>query len=393
MKITFFFPKLNYGGIERISTLLANALAEKDDLEIDFLLLKATGGMLPELSSKVNIIDLNLLGEDGVARWFDPAFSRPSSPLVTYLKEQKPDVVLSLGHTANRLFAWLKLLYRLPFLLVMSEHNTFSVVLKTRVTGHFYSGWSRWLRVFLSRCLYRLSPCCVCVSEGVADDLVTLRIVSRDKLKVIHNPLIGSDFYRKAQAEIQDPWFLPNEPPVIINFGRLAKEKALDVLIKAFHLLRADLETDARLMIVGDGAEKEHLVEMVHSLGLSSHVRFMDFTKNPFPYVKKSALMVLSSVHEGLSNVLVESLACGTNVVSTDCPSGPREILEDGKWGWLIPVGDFRALAVAMQAALENPKPSDELRRRGAFFSVERAVDSYHKLFLSLVPQKNGVGR
>ncbi len=392
MKITFYFPKLDYGGIERISTLLANALAEKDDLEIDFLLLKATGGMLPELSSKVNIIDLNLLGEDGVARWFDPAFSRPSSPLVTYLKEQKPDVVLSLGHTANRLFAWLKLLHRLPFLLVMSEHNTFSVVLKTRVTGHFYSGWSRWLRVFLSRCLYRFSPCCVCVSEGVADDLVALRIASRDKLKVIYNPWIGPDFYRKEQVRIQDPWFLPKEPPVIIHFGRLVRQKAVDVLIKAFHWLRTDLRTDARLMVVGDGPEKEQLVELAYSLGLSSDVRFMDFTENPFPYVKKSALMVLSSIYEGFGNVLVESLACGTNVVSTDCPSGPREILEDGKWGWLVPVGDFRALAAAMQTALENPKPSDELRRRGAFFSVERAADSYHKLFLSLTSQ-DGVGR
>lgn len=391
MKITFFYSRLNFGGIERTAISLANALAEKDGLEIDFLLLKATGAMLPELSSKVNIIDLNLLGEDGAVRSFDPAFSRPSSPLVRYLKEQKPDIVLSLGHKFNRLVAHLKLLYRLPFLLVMSEHSIFSVALKTRVTGHFYSGWSRWLRVFLSRSLYRLSSCCVCVSEGVADDLVTLRIASRDKLKVIYNPLIGPDFYRKEQVGIQDPWFLPNEPPVIIHFGRLAKEKALDVLIKAFHFLRTDLGTDARLMVVGDGPEKEHLMELVYSLGLSSHVRFMGFTKNPFPYVKKSALMVLSSVHEGLSNVLVESLACGTNVVSTDCPSGPREILEGGKWGWLVPVGDFRALAVAMQTALENPKPSDELRRRGAFFSVERAAESYHKLFLSLTSQ-DGVG-
>lgn len=383
MKVALFYSKLDYGGIQRISILLANALVQKDGLEVDMVLARAEGDMLSMLSPKVRVIDLNCGEHDRITRSYDLNFYLPSSSFVQYLKREKPDILLSLGAVCNRIAALVKLLYKMGFILVMSEHNTLGTVLEE----HF-GICSKWGRKLLTRILYRVSDCCVCVSQGVADDLVRLKAVSEEKIRVIYCPVIGDDFFRELEEAVSHPWLEPDQWPVIISFGRLVKQKALDILIKAFDYLRSSLGCKARLMIIGLGPEKESLEALVKSLGLESEVCFEGFVEHVFPYVARSALMVLSSLHEGMPSALIEALACGTNVVSMDCPSGPREILEGGKWGWLVPVGDVEALGQAMKEALYFPLPSEELKRRGAFFSVGKSVEEYYGLFNTLYQER-----
>lgn len=383
MKIALFFSKLDYGGIQRISILLANALVQKDGLEVDMVLARAEGDMLSMLSPKVRVIGLNCGEHDRITRSYDLNFYLPSSSFVQYLKREKPDILLSLGAVCNRIAALVKLLYKMDFILVASEHNTLSTVLE-----EYFGTFSRWGRKFLTRILYRASDCCVCVSQGVADDLVKLRVVSEEKIRVIYCPVIGDDFFQELEEAVSHPWLEPGQWPVIVSFGRLMKQKALDILIKAFDYLRNTLGCKARLMIIGVGPEKGSLEALVKSLGLESEVCFEGFVEHVFPYVARSALMVLSSLHEGMPSALIEALACGTNVVSTDCPSGPREILEGGKWGRLVPVGDVEALGHAMKKALYFPLPSEELKRRGAFFSVGKSVEEYYGLFNTLYQER-----
>jgi glycosyltransferase involved in cell wall biosynthesis len=167
---------------------------------------------------------------------------------------------------------------------------------------------------------------------------------------------------------------VPGAPPVILAVGRLTLQKDFPTLIRAFARLRA--RRSARLVILGEGELRDELEALVAELGLTADVALPGFVDNPFSWMRGSALFVLSSAWEGFGNVLVEAMACGTPVVSTDCPSGPAEILENGKWGRLAAVGDAEALARAIAEALDDPNPPD-VRARAAFFSVERSVDAY----------------
>lgn len=221
MKIALFFSKLDYGGIQRISILLANALVQKDGLEVDMVLTRAEGDMLSMLSPKVRVIGLNCGEHDRITRSYDLNFYLPSSSFVQYLKREKPDILLSLGAVCNRIAALVKLLYKMDFILVASEHNTLSTVLEES-----FGTFSRWGRKLLTRILYRVSDCCVCVSQGVADDLARLRVVSKEKIRVIYCPVIGDDFFQELEEAVSHPWLEPGQWPVIVSFGRLMKQKS-----------------------------------------------------------------------------------------------------------------------------------------------------------------------
>ncbi|NLO89188.1 MAG: glycosyltransferase, partial [Clostridia bacterium] len=187
----------------------------------------------------------------------------------------------------------------------------------------------------------------VAVSQGVADDLVKTTGLMRELIKVIYNPIVTPELLEKAKESIGHPWFKPGQPPVILSAGRLTAAKDFPTLIHAFARVRA--ERLARLMILGEGEERPNLESLVRELGLESDVSMPEFVENPYAYMARAAVFVLSSAWEGFGNVLVEAMAVGTPVVSTDCPSGPAEILEGGKWGKLVPVGDVEKLAKALK--------------------------------------------
>jgi len=214
----------------------------------------------------------------------------------------------------------------------------------------------------------------VAVSRGVADDLARLTGLPREKIQVIYNPVVTPELFVKAEEPLGHPWFAAGEPPVILGVGRLHEAKDFQTLIRAFALVRK--KRVARLVILGEGEERPKLEALVRELGLEEEVALPGFVDNPFKYMKRAGVFVLSSQWEGFGNVLVEAMACGTPVVSTACPSGPEEILENGRWGRLVSVGDVDALAEAIILTLDD-KNHPDVARRALDFGVQRAIDEY----------------
>jgi glycosyltransferase involved in cell wall biosynthesis len=226
--------------------------------------------------------------------------------------------------------------------------------------------------------MYSKLDALITVSNGVQLDLVTLVKLDRKKLHVVYNPVVGEQLLYKARMPVEDPWLRKDGIPVILGVGRLIKAKDFPTLLRAFALVRQ--ERRARLLILGEGEDRPGLEVLVRELGLQNDVSFPGFMENPYSYMAKADVFVLSSRWEGLPTVLVEAMACGTPVVATDCPSGPHEILEGGRWGKLVPVGDARAMADAIQATLDVPLiPPPEAWAR---FTVEGIAQQYAALLL-----------
>jgi glycosyltransferase involved in cell wall biosynthesis len=215
----------------------------------------------------------------------------------------------------------------------------------------------------------------VAVSSGVAEDLVATTGLRREHITVIHNPVVTPELEERAQAPLEHAWFAPGEPPVVLSVGRLVAPKDYPTLVRAFARVRA--VRPARLVILGEGSQREALLALAAKLGIADDVTLPGFVANPFAYVSRCAVFALSSAWEGFGIVLVEALALGCPVVSTDCPSGPAEILEHGSHGLLVPVGDDEAMAQAILSAIEAPGDPERRKARAAEFAVDQAVDRY----------------
>ena len=234
----------------------------------------------------------------------------------------------------------------------------------------------------LARMLYPRADAVVAVSRGVAGEAQQLLGANAERVHTIYNPIPSDAIWGAAQEEVVHPWFADGQPPVILSVGREAPAKDYPTLVEAFGLLRR--RVNARLVIMGQLSEpyRAGLIDQARNHGVEADLGFIDFDENPFRYMRRAGLFALSSLWEGLPNVLLEALACGAPVVSADTPHGPREILEDGKWGKLTPVGDAPALAQAMVETLQGDRPPEAaLRGRAADFSEQRAADAYLELF------------
>jgi glycosyltransferase involved in cell wall biosynthesis len=227
----------------------------------------------------------------------------------------------------------------------------------------------------LARHSYAWADGIIAVSSGVADDLARVARLPRERIEVVHNPVVDRELPSKRKAPLDHPWFADGQPPVVLGLGRLKKQKDFPTLLRAFARLRSTRE--ARLVILGEGKQEQSIRSLARSLGIAKDVDLPGFDPNPFRYLARAACFVLSSAWEGLPRVLIEALACGCPVVSTDCPSGPHEILEGGRYGPLVPVGDERAMANAIAQVLDHPPDRDELRSRGALFAVDSSADRY----------------
>ena len=239
-----------------------------------------------------------------------------------------------------------------------------------------------WLAA--SRTLYPLADAVVAVSRGVAESARRSLGVDAGRVRTIYNPISADNIQRLAQEEVTHPWFADGEPPVVLSVGREAPQKDHPTLVEAFGLARR--EVDARLVILGrlSAPYRASLKSLARGHGVEGDLGFVDFDENPYRYMMRAGLLALSSRWEGLPGVILEALACGTPVVSTDTPYGPREILEG--WGDLPPMGDAPALARVLVATLRGERPTEEaLRARAADFSEEKAADAYVALFEELV--------
>lgn len=359
--IAIYLPSLHGGGAERIMVTLANAFAERG-FKTDLVLAKAAGPYLKDISKKVQIVDLNA---ERVAT------SLPK--LVRYLRTERPDAMLSALNYANVIALFAKRLSGVRTRLVVSERAALSSSL-----SHAKLRRSRWIAHLMSW-TYPWADGVIAISDGVADDLAVTIGLTRNRINTVYNPVDLVAVRQRAEEDINHPWFAPGEPPIILGMGRLTAQKDFPTLIRSFAQIQEI--RPARLVILGEGDLRPQLQKLITELGLSEVVAMPGFCGNPFTWMRQSAVFVFSSAWEGFGNVLVEAMACGTPVISTDCPSGPAEILEMGKWGRLIPVGDINAMANAIMKTL-NDSEHPNVESRAAEFSIDRAVDGYLKFLV-----------
>ena len=223
----------------------------------------------------------------------------------------------------------------------------------------------------------------VAVSEGVRNSVSSNVGVPKERITTIYNPIVTPRLGVLSREIPAHPWLAGGGPPVILSAGRFARVKDFPTLIRAFHKL--SMVTPARLILLGDGRHRRDLITLVRRLDLEDRVSMPGWVDNPYAYMARASLFATSSRMEGLQNVLIEALACGCPCVSTNCPSGPADILENGRIGRLVPVGDVEALAEAMQLTLEDPPPKTLLLKRAEYFSVENAAARYERLITETV--------
>lgn len=357
--ISILLPDLAGGGAERISLVVANEFA-RAGYDVEFVLMQARGELLDGAQESFSVVDL------ATPRARDLPFT-----LAKYLRHRKPSALMAamwpltvIAPVAARLSG-----HRCKVL--VSEHNTLSMQ---------YRDWGRFHRAMLRTTMalgYRLADSRVCVSKGLARDVAALSGLQPHQFDVIYNPVPPRpEPSRAAVNAAEDLWAAPSGAR-LVTVGSMEAQKNHALLLRAFaHLERPD----ARLMFVGDGTGRDALKSLARELGISDRVILTGFQLDPAPFYRTADVFALSSDYEGFGNVIIEAMACGTPVVSTDCPSGPSEILDGGKYGLLVPTGDAKALAEAINSALESDKNIEQLKLRAADFTPAIAAARYLSL-------------
>lgn len=292
--------------------------------------------------------------------------------LVRYLRRAQPDAMASVLDHANIVALWARRLAGHPTRMVVVEQNNLS-----EAARHGKSRRDRMMPRIANR-FYPWADCVVGVSAGVLADLrLHVDGVPDDRFRVIYNPIVTSHLLDQAKAPVDHPWF-EDSVPVFVAAGRLRPQKDFPLLIRALARLKSTRR--ARLLILGEGPDRSSLEALIQDLELNEDVELHGYTENPYSYFARATAFVLSSRWEGLPTVLIEALSCGAPVIATECPSGPREILADGEYGRLVPVGDEEAMASALAAAADGkiPAPPEESWRK---YMLEAVVDEYIEAF------------
>lgn len=360
--IAFFLPSLNGGGAERITVNLLKGMVKKN-IPLDLVLATASGPYLEYVPKEVRIIDLSA-----------GRVLKSLLPLSRYLQKARPHALISHMNYANTIAVLAKSIACSKARLVLVEHNTLSSSLSSSKATSMVSK----CLPLLMKMLYPHSDAIVGVSKGVSDDLELQLGLPQGNVTTIYNPVVDDELIAKAKEPLNHPWFHSDAPPVFLAVGRLSVQKDFQSLIKAFAILRK--QTFAKLLILGEGDLRGELELTVNSLGITDDVLMPGFVDNPYAYMRHARAFILSSRWEGLPTVLIEAMACGCPVISTDCPSGPKEILESGKYGCLVPVGDYLALSQAILQVLDTPINQNLLMQRAMDFCVERAISKYLSL-------------
>ncbi|WP_205747065.1 glycosyltransferase [Deinococcus sp. KSM4-11] len=358
-RIALYLPTLTPGGAERVMINLARGFVERGHA-VDFVLAKAEGVYLDEVPPQVRLIDLNSPARLQTMR------SLPR--LVSYLRRERPDALLGAMNHANIVALAARRVAGVPTRVVVSIHNNIS---SEKARG---ANTRDKLLPWLCARSYPAAQGIVAVSGGVADDFSAATGMARDQIEVVYNPVITPELTALAAQPVGHPFFAPGQPPVILGAGRLEYQKNFPSLLRAFAQLRR--ERPARLVILGEGSEAASLAALALELGVEDDVWLPGHVKNPFAYMAKSAVFVLSSRYEGLPTVLIEALAVGTVVVSTDCPHGPAEIIAQTGSGRLVPLDDDAALAHGILAALNEPaRPAANLHEFGMDYPPQRYLE------------------
>lgn len=367
MRIALMAGAFDDGGVERTLTNLAAGLSRLG-VVVDVLAGKPDHAYVQGLPSGVGVTPLT--GAEGA--------------LAAYLTAARPDLIMT-GKLADDRAALAARESLGSDLLVVATVGT---PLSVSVAGKRFNPWRVFRETRRIRADYRRLDGITAVSEAVAADLRRHFGVSEVPLRVLCNPIVPDDLQARAAMPCPHPWLAPGAPPVVVAVGGLRKVKDFTTLLRAFACLSAQSDArlpDARLLVLGEGKERNALTRLARQLGIDARVELHGFVDDPFPYLARARALVLSSRREGLSNVLVEAMALGTPVAATDCPGGVRDLLAQGTLGPLTPVGDADALAVSINRLLLTPTEPAALMRAAEPYGVMAASRHYLAFFEALV--------
>jgi glycosyltransferase involved in cell wall biosynthesis len=362
--VAFFLPNLSGGGAERMTLNLLPEMRARG-YSVSLVITNREGELSAALPDDVELISLDV-----------PRTWAALVPLIRMIRKRRPAAIISaLGH--NNVLAIVacrlagqgtKVLIRINSVLSQQARET--------------DDWRQTILPLLYRLVAKYADAIIAVSRGAADDFIAVTGVARDRVQVVYNPVLRPAFAAEAAAPVDHPFFQPGRPPVFVSVGRLAPVKDPKTLLKAFARVRAD--HDVRLALVGDGEMRDELTTMARNLQIEDSVAFVGFQINPIRYIAKAKALIVSSRHEGFGNVIVEALAADTPVISTDCPYGPGEILDGGRFGRLVPVGDVEALARSMVEVLSDASDPAAAEARAREFTVEAVARQYEQLLASV---------
>lgn len=366
MHVAFLTSSLGGGGAQYVATTLANEFSKRG-VRTDMVCGIAEGANEDRVHDAVRVVDLG-----------QKRLSRALRPLVRYLASERPDVLISFMMDSNLLAVAARSISRSRAKSILSERTVATAAM--REVGRPLRNVAT--RVAM-RVLYPLADEIVAVSQGVADDLVTNIGIRRPVPKVIHNPTVSPEFFASSRGGPPHPWLERPNLPVVLAVGRLAPAKDYPTLLRAFKT--ATERVRARMIILGDGPLRADLEREAAHLDLAGVVEFAGHVADPGRWMRYATVYVLSSRREGLPNTLIQAVALGTPAISTDCPAGPSDILEGGKWGTLVPVGDAAALGEAIAAAVRSPSTPEAASERAVRrFGVDAISEAYLRLCIDV---------
>ncbi|MEZ5845629.1 MAG: glycosyltransferase [Geminicoccaceae bacterium] len=406
-RIGVLVEDLRGGGVQRMLMLIASGLAERGH-DVSLISLSGEGELAADMAPGVRLVVLE-----------------PANPLAARLRAlrnpafRKRDLLAYLAlHANSRSLDWLPSLIghidrdRPDALFAATQHLNMTASLAVTaarhrprlllsIRSHFTNGKSRRDREsrfcgpFYRRC-YGMADAITAVSRGVMENMAEALGLDPAAITVVHSPTLTADFENRANEPVRHRWFGNRDAPVMVAVGRPSFQKDFGTLVDAFLIARR--QRPLKLMIIGatDNTRKrrdivEELQGRVRAAGAEADFDLPGWCANPLPYIRNADLLALSSRFEGLPNVLIEALACGTPAVSTDCPSGPREILDDGRYGRLVPVGDAQAFAGAILATLETPVDGETLRQRAGLYNRKASIDIYERLLSGRIQEHAAV--
>jgi glycosyltransferase involved in cell wall biosynthesis len=363
-KIAFFSYDMRVGGAEKmILTLLPQFI--KAGYFIDLVLIKKAGAFLSDIDPRVNIISLK-----------KEHVSQSLIPLIRYFKKSKPDVFISNLTHLNIVTIIAKFFSGTRSKIIITEHSSIT-------TNNLQKGGKEGILVFLARFLYPLADKTVVVSDGAAQNLIEAIKINPNKVQSIYNPIDMDRIRILSREKIDEFWLTEKSIPVLVAIGRLEQEKNFSFLLNVFQTLTK--KRKARLLILGEGSERQMLEQQMIAYGIENDVKLLGIKTNPYPYISNADILVCTSKYEGFNITLAESLACGTPVISLNCPYGPAEILDNGTYGQLISPGDRDGMVNAIIAAIDHPESlptKEKLMERAKRFSAEKIFSEYQELFL-----------